>query len=192
MTALAENVVTHFQLHLYFIFCILTNTYNKIKMTKRSNEQQHEPRSTNKLAKLSSQEPEEEERPIARHDINKAKSLLLSRLNGAALPAQLRNLDEEYNTLYKLLKQTVTSGESNSCLLIGNRGTGKTALVKTVLHDLENLENEFCVVKLNGLTETNDRLALNEIARQLVTEQEQSDRSFVGLVVFVKFIHLTY
>lgn len=112
-------------------------------------------------------------------DVRKVKSLLLSRLNGKQLP-NLSGLDKEYNTLYKLLKQTVSTGESNSCLIVGNRGTGKSALVRTVLQDLKDLENDFCVVKLNGLTEVNDRLALNEISRQLVTEQhEQADRTFV-------------
>lgn len=114
-------------------------------------------------------------------DVNKVKSLLLSRLNGKEL-TNLNGLEKEYNTLYKLLKQTVTSGESNSCLIVGNRGTGKTALVRTILRDLKDLEGrDFCVVKLNGLTEVNDRLALNEISRQLVTEQhDQGDRTFVS------------
>lgn len=116
----------------------------------------------------------------ATHDIKKTHALLLSRLNGAELPAKLHDMDNEYKTLYKLLKQTVTLGESNSCLLIGNRGTGKTALVRTVLKDLEKLKQEFCVVKLSGLTEVNDKLALNEISRQLAIEQDQGDRSFVS------------
>jgi origin recognition complex subunit 4 len=120
-----------------------------------------------------------------RHDIRKAHALLLARLNGVELPSKLHNLDEEYNTLYKLLKQTVTSGESNSCLLIGNRGTGKTALVRTVLRDLKKLEKEFCIVKLNGLTEINDKLALNEISRQLAIEQDQGERSFVNIYLII-------
>jgi origin recognition complex subunit 4 len=109
-------------------------------------------------------------------DKHAVHQLLLARLNSIQLPSQLYGLDNQYNTLYKLLKQTVTAGESNSCLLIGNRGTGKTALVRTVLRDLAKLDKEFCIVKLNGLTETNDRLALNEIARQLVTEQQQKEQ----------------
>lgn len=128
----------------------------------------------NKIAKISEHEPSDS------IDINKTKSLLLARLNGIELPNQLYGVDKEYNTLHRILKQTVTAGESNSCLLVGNRGTGKSALVKSVLRDLQKLENEFCIVKLNGLTETNDRLALNEISRQLVTEQQdQADRTFV-------------
>ena len=114
------------------------------------------------------------------HDIQETHSLLLSRLNGASLPAKLHNLDQEYHILYNLLKQTVTFGESNSCLLIGNRGTGKTALVRTILNDLKKLDTEFCIVKLSGLTECSDKLALNEISRQLAIEQDQGDKSFVS------------
>ncbi|KAI9478030.1 MAG: origin recognition complex subunit 4 C-terminus-domain-containing protein [Benjaminiella poitrasii] len=114
-------------------------------------------------------------------DVRKTQHLLLNRLNGIELPSRLYGMDNEYNKLYKLLKQTVTAGESNSCLLIGNRGTGKTALVRTVLRDLQKVHQEFCIVRLNGLTETNDRFALNEIARQLVKEQkEQADHTFTS------------
>lgn len=147
-------------------------------MSKRSFEQVEGSNIKEKVAKLT----QEKSSIDTTHNLIKTHSLLLARLNGAELPSQLHSLDQEYNTLYKLLKQTVTSGESNSCLLIGNRGTGKTALVRTVLRDLEKLKNEFCIVKLSGLTETNDRLALNEIARQLVTEQDQDDRSFVSTI----------
>ncbi|KAI7865890.1 origin recognition complex subunit 4 C-terminus-domain-containing protein [Mucor mucedo] len=140
-------------------------------MSKRSFDQVEDSNIKDKVAKLAQES--------STHDVAKTQALLLARLNGAALPSQLHSLDQEYDTLYKLLKQTVDSGESNSCLLIGNRGTGKSALVRTVLKDLEKLSKDFCIVKLNGLTETNDRLALNEIARQLAVEQEdQDDRSF--------------
>ncbi|GAA5794930.1 origin recognition complex subunit 4 C-terminus-domain-containing protein [Helicostylum pulchrum] len=145
-------------------------------MSKRTFDQIESSNIKDKVAKLTLEQTPKH----APHNIIKTHGLLLARLNGIELPSQLHNLDSEYNTLYKLVKQTVTSGESNSCLLIGNRGTGKTALVRTVLRDLQKLQNEFCIVKLNGLTETNDRLALNEIARQLAIEQDQNDRSFTS------------
>ena len=145
-------------------------------MSKRTIEDADMPQDSEqhiKSARLSEQESSE-------IDIRKAQSLLLARLNGIELPRQLHGIDKQYNTLHRILKQTVTAGESNSCLIVGNRGTGKSAMVRTVLRDLQKLENDFCVVKLNGLTETNDRLALNEISRQLVTEQQdQPERTFV-------------
>ncbi|KAG1227184.1 hypothetical protein G6F68_008436 [Rhizopus microsporus] len=116
-------------------------------------------------------------------------SLLLSRLNGKELPNELCGLDNQYQSLFTLLRQTVSSGESNSCLLYGNRGTGKTVLINTVLRDLRRLYPEFCIVKLNGLTETTDRLALSEIARQLVTEQQQQQQhSFTSFADSLEYI----
>ncbi|KAF7725000.1 origin recognition complex subunit 4 [Apophysomyces ossiformis] len=106
---------------------------------------------------------------------------LLSRITEKALPERLHGLEKEYDRLHQLLYQTVTNGESNSCLLFGNRGTGKTAMVRKIITNLKK-NNTFCVVRLNGLTEVNDRLALNEMARQLMLEQreqqQQQERSF--------------
>ncbi|KAI8884759.1 origin recognition complex, subunit 4 [Backusella circina FSU 941] len=121
-------------------------------------------------------------------DISDARSFLLSQLTEKAIPKHLFGLDKEYNKLYALLKQTVTAGESNSCLLFGNRGTGKTSLIRRVLEDLTHLKKEFLVVKLNGLTETNDRLALQEIAKQLVTDKDQPDRSFTSFAESFDYI----
>jgi origin recognition complex subunit 4 len=134
-------------------------------MTKRSNTTQDSPEKRPKTSRES--------------QIAAARSSLLSHLTEKAIPKHLYGLNKEYNKLYSLLKQTVSAGESNSCLLFGNRGTGKTSLIRRVLEDLGHLEKEFLVVKLNGLTETNDRLALQEIAKQLVTDKDQPDRSFV-------------
>ncbi|KAI8985850.1 origin recognition complex subunit 4 C-terminus-domain-containing protein [Pilobolus umbonatus] len=110
-----------------------------------------------------------------------ARSLILARLNQQILPQKLVSMDDQYNTLHKLLSQTITAGESNSCVIIGNRGAGKTALVRTVIRDLKEAKvNEFCVVYLNGLTESTDKLALNKIASELLTEQDQRDVSFTS------------
>ncbi|KAI8070482.1 origin recognition complex subunit 4 C-terminus-domain-containing protein [Gongronella butleri] len=98
----------------------------------------------------------------------KAKPLLLARLAEQALPARLHGLEAEVDRLQQLLEQTIEKGESNSCLLIGNRSTGKTALTRTVLGRLQAKHPDgFAVIRLNGLTENTERLALNEIARQL-------------------------
>ncbi len=71
---------------------------------------------------------------------------------------------------------TVRHGESNSVLVLGQRGTGKTALLECVLAQAD-LEREGCRrVDLNGLTETNDRMALRKIARHLRMEELVGDR----------------
>ena len=125
-----------------------------------------------------------------------ASSRLLAHISEQSVPGQLYGLDEEYEKLHDLLDQTVSKGESNSCLIIGNRGTGKTMLVRRVLDDLARAHNtndqeeSFCVIRLNGLIQSTDRLALNEIARQLFErqqvdrQQEQSSRRFVSVLLF--------
>ncbi|CAO3668600.1 unnamed protein product [Rhizopus stolonifer] len=131
--------------------------------------------------RLASEEPEVPSKLPRLDSCNsEISSTILGRLHGKELPNQLHDLSNQYNALYTLLKQTVSSGESNSCLLFGNRGTGKTTLVRTALRDLKKTYPDFCVVQLNGLTETTNRLALSEISRQLLTEQDQQERSFVS------------
>ncbi|KAI7885173.1 origin recognition complex, subunit 4 [Lichtheimia hyalospora FSU 10163] len=111
-----------------------------------------------------------------------ARSRLLGRLSEKSTPPQMYGLQDQYAKLYDLLDQTVSKGESNSCLLIGNRGVGKTMLVRRALEDLDKQYNRisetsnFCVIRLNGQTETTDRLALSEIARQLFLQQKQPDQ----------------
>jgi len=85
----------------------------------------------------------------------------------------LVGLDDEYKKVYQLVEHTVVAGEGNSMLLIGARGSGKTALVGKVLFELSKDHREdFHVVKLNGFVHTDDKLALREIWRQLGKEME--------------------
>ncbi|KAJ3741091.1 origin recognition complex subunit 4 C-terminus-domain-containing protein [Lentinula detonsa] len=79
--------------------------------------------------------------------------------------------DSEYSTneiavkqLNGLLDGTVTRGEGNSCLLLGPRGSGKTQAIELCI---SNLKETPIVVRLSGLVQTNDRLAMREISRQL-------------------------
>jgi origin recognition complex subunit 4 len=72
-----------------------------------------------------------------------------------------------YKQLTTLLNGTTTRGEGNSCLLIGSRGSGKTTIIERVLGELG--ESDPIVIRLSGHVQTSDRLAMREIARQLVT-----------------------
>ncbi|KFZ09109.1 hypothetical protein V502_08940 [Pseudogymnoascus sp. VKM F-4520 (FW-2644)] len=98
--------------------------------------------------------------------------LLLDKLTGRKR-LKLHDLDDEFQKVYQVVEQTVMSGEGNSMLVIGARGSGKTTLVETVISDLsiEHREN-FHVVRLNGFTHTDDKLALRDIWRQLGREME--------------------
>lgn len=102
------------------------------------------------------------------------KQTVLSRLTSTSSPPTKPppHLDSQYQTLDALLTATVTASESNSLLLLGPRGCGKTALLRTSLHNLtQNHGSDFFhTVHLSGILQTDDRLALREIWRQLGRE----------------------
>ncbi|KAF9182372.1 origin recognition complex subunit 4, partial [Haplosporangium sp. Z 11] len=123
--------------------------------------------------------------------ISMAKSVILARLSEQSPPPYLVGIEEQYKKVLGLMKRTIEMGESNSCLLMGPRGTGKTMIIRQALQDLEKqfripagqtisdqgmeLDNErkdFMVIQLNGLVQTDDRMALKEIMRQLSREGE--------------------
>ncbi|KAI9693105.1 MAG: hypothetical protein M1822_005100 [Bathelium mastoideum] len=91
-------------------------------------------------------------------------------------PIPLTNLADEYAKVHNLISQTVTAGEGNSMLLVGARGSGKTALVNAVISDLlRDHKDDFHIIRLNGFIQTDDKLALREIWRQLGREMEVED-----------------
>lgn len=90
----------------------------------------------------------------------------------------LVNLEQEYRKVHQLLEQTILAGEGNSMLVIGSRGTGKTTLVETAITELAvSHQEKFHVVRLNGFVQTDDKLALREIWRQLGRDMEVEDET---------------
>ncbi|TKX26538.1 hypothetical protein C1H76_1070 [Elsinoe australis] len=85
----------------------------------------------------------------------------------------LVGLDAEYQKVSSLVEQTVTAGESNSMVLIGARGSGKSALVDNIIRE-QRAEHgdDFHVVRLSGFIHTDDKIAIREIWRQLGREME--------------------
>lgn len=107
--------------------------------------------------------------------VAKIKRQVLERLTSTGL-TPITHLEKEYNTLHSLLTATINAGESNSLLLLGSRGSGKSLLVEHALHDLEQqFCGDFHVVRLNGFLQTDDKLALREIWRQLGREMAVSE-----------------
>ncbi|KAF2226197.1 origin recognition complex subunit 4 C-terminus-domain-containing protein, partial [Elsinoe ampelina] len=92
----------------------------------------------------------------------------------------LVGLDAEYQKVAGMIEQTVTAGESNSMVLIGARGSGKSALVDNVIREQQvSHANDFHVVRLSGFVHTDDKVAIREIWRQLGREMEIDDDSLV-------------
>ncbi|CAK4024041.1 Origin recognition complex subunit 4 [Lecanosticta acicola] len=85
----------------------------------------------------------------------------------------ITELDTEYTKVSSVIGQTVSAGESNSMLLIGARGSGKTTLINHVLREqAKKHSEEFHVVRLNGFIHTDDKVALRDIWRQLGREMD--------------------
>ncbi|WWC64824.1 uncharacterized protein I303_107438 [Kwoniella dejecticola CBS 10117] len=81
-------------------------------------------------------------------------------------------IDEEKNEalsgIVNLLKGTVERGEGNSALVVGPRGVGKTRTVARALNLLpSSSKTSPIIVRLSGLAQTNDKLAIREMGRQI-------------------------
>lgn len=120
---------------------------------------------------------------FASDQIQLLQTLVLEQINGKR-PVPLANVTEEYTKLNTLITQTITAGESNSMLLIGARGSGKTALLNQILREQAvDRADDFHVVRLNGFIHTDDKIALREIWRQLgremdLDEEENTARNY--------------
>ncbi|XP_053979921.1 origin recognition complex subunit 4 [Hylaeus anthracinus] len=94
---------------------------------------------------------------------------------------KFRHYRKERLHILELLKHTVDMGESNSALLIGPRGCGKTTLINSVLKELSSIKSfkeNALIVNLHGLVHTDDRLALKDATRQMQLENVVGDKVF--------------
>jgi origin recognition complex subunit 4 len=108
----------------------------------------------------------------AGRELDLLKTIVMERITGKR-PSPLVGLDEEYKSVHQLVEHTVTAGEGNSLLLIGARGSGKTALVNRVLSEVsKDNAQDYHVIRLNGFIHTDDKIALREIWRQLGKEMD--------------------
>ena len=96
------------------------------------------------------------------------------------LPSKLVGLDTETKKVVQLMQQTITAGESNSMVVIGARGSGKTTMVESILEEQRAKHgDDFHVIRLSGFIHTDDRIAIREIWRQLGREMEIEEDSNV-------------
>ncbi|XP_077483427.1 origin recognition complex subunit 4 isoform X2 [Amblyomma americanum] len=85
--------------------------------------------------------------------IIEVKKCLLRNLDTQAKPDLLKSYTEQKRQLEELLSRAVKLGESNSVLVVGPRGCGKTSLILAVLDSVsqhKDITSDFLLVKLNG------------------------------------------
>ncbi|NXP04487.1 ORC4 protein, partial [Thinocorus orbignyianus] len=128
------------------------------------------------------------------------QKILRERFCHCSATGKLFGIERQYRHLLELLKRTTAHGESNSALIIGPRGSGKTALLNRVLKELkemkqvrENLLEENCQFfmknrLLSGLLQTDDKVALKEITRQLQLENVVGDKVFGSFAENLAFL----
>ncbi|KAK3106278.1 hypothetical protein FSP39_016726 [Pinctada imbricata] len=129
--------------------------------------------------------------PSVECSIHTVQTELRLRLSQGRVPPVIHGLEQEKRQLYELLHKTATTGESNSVLVIGPRGSGKSVLLKSVLDDLmteEDITDNLLQVHLNGLLKTDDKIVLKEITRQLHLENSVGDKVFGSFAENLQFL----
>ena len=94
----------------------------------------------------------------------------LSRRLAGCLEEEFYGGEKDVAYLLELVTRTVEKGESNSVLVLGPRGVGKTALVSHVMRAAAgkaSWRDNVVMVQLSGHIQTDDKLALRDITKQL-------------------------
>ncbi|XP_066544109.1 origin recognition complex subunit 4 isoform X2 [Amia ocellicauda] len=123
--------------------------------------------------------------------VSKAQTILRERYCHQKLPEKPFGVESQYKHLLELLRRTAVHGESNSVLIVGPRGAGKTMLLKCVLRELlevKQVKENVLLVHLNGLLQTDDRVALKDITRQLHLENVVGDKVFGSFAENLAFL----
>lgn len=118
---------------------------------------------------------EEEEAPCARGG-DAAVRLLRRRLFGVNRERPIDadglefapNLLAHRSHLLNILEDTVSGGQNNSVLIVGNRGSGKSLVLNSALKILESKHpGKVVAVHLSGLLHADERIGMQKIAAQL-------------------------
>ncbi|XP_047432230.1 origin recognition complex subunit 4 [Mugil cephalus] len=123
--------------------------------------------------------------------ITQVQQILRERFCHQQHTGKLEGVESQQKHLLELLKRTAVHGESNSVLIVGPRGAGKTTLLQCVLRDLlqeKDAQKNLLQVHLNGLLQTDDRIALKEITRQLHLENVVGDKVFGSFAENLAFL----
>ncbi|XP_050076228.1 origin recognition complex subunit 4 [Anopheles maculipalpis] len=127
--------------------------------------------------------------PDAKTELETTRRFLKSRLMMDR--ATFHGYEAERQNIHDLLERTAEHGESNSALLLGPRGIGKTTLVVSVLAELltkETFYRNCLIVYLNGLVHIDDRLALKSATAQLNLENAVDGKVFGSFAENLAFL----
>ncbi|XP_058065978.1 origin recognition complex subunit 4 [Anopheles bellator] len=105
--------------------------------------------------------------------------------------ATFRGYEAERQHIRDLLLRTAERGESNSALLLGPRGCGKTTLLTSVLTELlpmKTFHRNTLIVYLNGLIHTDDRQALKSATAQMRLENAVDGKVFGSFAENLAFL----
>ncbi|XP_054979563.1 origin recognition complex subunit 4 isoform X3 [Sorex araneus] len=128
---------------------------------------------------------------IYAENLSQVQRILRERFCHQSPHNNLFGVQGQYKHLIELLKRTAINGESNSALIIGPRGSGKTMLINHALKELmevEEVSENVLQVHLNGLLQINDKIALKEITRQLNLENVVEDKVFGSFAENLSFL----
>ncbi|XP_073845165.1 origin recognition complex subunit 4 [Musca autumnalis] len=127
--------------------------------------------------------------PDDSEEILKTRQFLKDRLQRDY--STFRGHENERDNIRQLLQRTAEMGESNSMLLIGPRGSGKTTLINAVLTDLmknKDFIQNTLIVHLNGNLHTDDRLALKSVTVQMQLENATDGKVFGSFAENLAFL----
>ncbi|KAM3916456.1 origin recognition complex subunit 4 isoform 1-T2 [Leptodactylus fuscus] len=139
---------------------------------------------------MSKRKNKEQSLPIG-ECISQVQGQLRQRLLQQGQHGKRCGVEAQHKHLVELLKRTVIHGESNSALIIGPRGSGKSMLLHDaleVIFAVKEIKENALQVWLNGLLQTNDKIALKEITRQLNLENVVGDRVFGSVAENLAFL----
>ncbi|CAB1349508.1 unnamed protein product [Coregonus sp. 'balchen'] len=123
--------------------------------------------------------------------ISQVQVILRERFCHQRLPEKPVGMESQHKHLLELLRRTAVHRESNSVLIVGPRGSGKTILLNCVLRELlevKDVNKNVLLVHLNGILQTDDRIALKEITRQLNLENVVGDKVFGSFAENLAFL----
>ena len=108
------------------------------------------------------------------------RARLLSSAGASRSLASRPELDEHRRELVEILGDTSRGAQNNSVLLVGARGSGKTAVLNAALRELTATQGDAektLVVRLNGMLHGDERVGVREIARQLCSAGDELEFS---------------